>query len=115
MPPASSIRTTKKSAEPYRDRLNPTYATNAAATERQRRLERFQRLAQFIQEGGQSWVTSTPGAKVMRIEARPNISSALAAKLTTLGYQVAICGLATRIVPNAVIDVDVIEIVLPGK
>jgi len=79
-------------------------------------------------------VTSPSGSRVMRVEARPNISSALAGKLTKLGYRVAICGVATRIVPNAVtenskdlsgrkvthsaagiVDVDVLEIMPPGK
>jgi transposase len=84
--------------------LNPRYAANVSAEERRRRLERFQRLAQFIQEGGQSWVTSVPGARIMRVEATPNISSALAGKLTKLGYQVAICAPTTRIAPAAITE-----------
>jgi hypothetical protein len=130
---ADIARQTKKLKNPYVDWKNRPYATDANAEEKRQRAERFEALNQFVTEH-HSWVVSAPGNKRVRIEAPPNMSSALAGKLTNLGYRVAIGGPATRIVPNAItenfkdaagkpvvrqhagiVDVDVLEITLPGK
>jgi hypothetical protein len=99
---AHAIRKLKKLPEPF-DRLNPAYAKNISAEEKRRRAERWQVLNQFIHESG-GWVTSIPGAKVMRIEVKQNLASALAAKLVDLGFKVEFCGTGTRLVGGGLVE-----------
>jgi len=93
-----------------KNRFDPRHPPTVPVRDPAARRDLWRALNSFVQENG-AWVTSVPGAKIMRIEISEH--SSLADRLRELGYLPIDCGMSTRITASGFAAVSVIEIDLP--